>query len=42
VSKSAVVQWGKIGVAAVTFILVLKFVAKKANVPALTTVAGNV
>ena len=41
-SKSAIVQWGKIGVAAVTFIIVLKFVAKKANVPALTTVTGNI
>ena len=35
-------EWAKGGLIAVTFILALKFLAPKANIPALTSVAGKV
>jgi hypothetical protein len=41
-SSSALSGWIKGGLVAVTFILAFKFVARKTNVPALTSIAGQV
>lgn len=40
--RLSLTEWVKGGLIAVTFILVFKFAASKANVPALTSVAGKV
>lgn len=41
-TSHAISAWIKGGLVAVTFILVFKAIAKKTNVPALTSIAGQV